>query len=1206
MFGDTCLFNRMGQDSTTLNCYMGAVYDFLYCGLGSAEEFDQIDVEGKIAFIKRGTVTFTDKIANATAAGAAGIILYNNVPGALTLDLTSTIPFVTMSGADGDVLAEGLELGDSFAGEVVEGAAYNALTMALTSSIGTTADLLMKPEITAPGDGINSADGSGGYTLMSGTSMATPHVSGGISIIKQYLRTLFPEASATEINELAYIFAMNTANQINGFVRQQGAGLINLEKAVSTDVYITVPGSERPKFESLESETGEFTFSFELHNFGEADRSYAIDIKALCEAVITETYSGSWKIQYPETEVNLINGSIRNVSENIISDAPESIVVPAGETVTLTLNIAADEELLAYYDEYMPVGGMFEGWVRFIALDEDGVDLSVPFLGYIGDWDEPSMLDRGYYWQVATGETSLQTNGSVHYNTVGFGVEQGLGLNRYWDMTGQNYNSDRNAVSPNGDGIYDEVNTFQYSMMRNSVRTTVTIEDPEGNVIETIKSYVMDSKDHIKETAFGSGYTWHDIYIEYDWDSLEENETVNLVLTTWLDHEGYDPYNNESGRWVVPVTKDTTAPGIFVIDNGFRVVDSNYIAYVAVYNDAELTDLVFEDGVFAENRGEAYEHTVDASHYYVTVADYAGNEAVYEIEDGLVYATSEYFFDNGRTMIGYATENFATGNCENGWISFKTNAMAGVTLITEPEEIHPIDYSFFGYEPGYQDAAVDGLGFIYCVNCDGTIDLVDPETFDSTQIWSSDTFNVRNIAYDKYHDKLVIYGNIRNHPVYERGKYFAYLDLETGEYEVIGPEFITCWGFDICAEDTIILYNNSKFIKKYSYEGDLIEQYEMPVFNPATPGELGIGNKGYAGDMVYDESTNSVYVSGHWSWLGSHQYNTGGMFKYDLDTGAYSIHRVGATNGGRVVQAIFFEDQLSDEIIELESFELSVSELDMNLCETAEIDFIRNPTNANHYTVEWTSSDENVVTVSGNKYVADVNAAFVEGSATITCTVYVDDEVFGVVDIPVTVSAEEELNAAANVEGGALLFASPGSYPFAPVQGDDRYYLTSTNQGVHNSVSEMFSVVTMEAGETLEFDYFVSSEVDYDFFNFYVNDECLLSVATIMEDWDHYVFTAPEDGEYTFTWTFEKDPGASDGLDCAYVDNIDYSGDDIIIGDVDGDGLVTMADAVIAARHAMGIITLSDEAFALADMDGDGFVTMLDAVLIMRLAAIQD
>ena len=175
MFGDTCLFNRMGQDSTTLNCYMGAVYDFLYCGLGSAEEFDQIDVEGKIAFIKRGTVTFSDKIANATAAGAAGIILYNNTAGMLNLTLTSTIPFGLMSGADGDFLAEGLELGDSFTGEIIAGAAYMALTPAESSSWGTTADLKMKPEIMAPGQNINSAAGArkrpGDRVVMAGVAV---------------------------------------------------------------------------------------------------------------------------------------------------------------------------------------------------------------------------------------------------------------------------------------------------------------------------------------------------------------------------------------------------------------------------------------------------------------------------------------------------------------------------------------------------------------------------------------------------------------------------------------------------------------------------------------------------------------------------------------------------------------------------------------------------------------------------------------------------------------------------------------------------------------------------------------------------------------------------------------------------------------------------------------------------------------------------
>ena len=40
----------------------------------------------------------------------------------------------------------------------------------------------------------------------------------------------------------------------------------------------------------------------------------------------------------------------------------------------------------------------------------------------------------------------------------------------------------------------------------------------------------------------------------------EQGETVNLVLETWLDHEDYKPENNESGRWVIPVTYDTVAP----------------------------------------------------------------------------------------------------------------------------------------------------------------------------------------------------------------------------------------------------------------------------------------------------------------------------------------------------------------------------------------------------------------------------------------------------------------------------------------------------------------------------------------------------------------------------------------------------------------------------------------------------------------------
>lgn len=184
---------------------------------------------------------------------------------------------------------------------------------------------------------------------------------------------------------------------------------------------------------------------------------------------------------------------------------------------------------------------------------------------------------------------------------------------------------------------------------------------------------------------------------------------------------------------------------------------------------------------------------------------------------------------------------------------------------------------------------------------------------------------------------------------------------------------------------------------------------------------------------------------------------------------------------------MFFLDEVgSSETIPLESFELSEDELSMYLYGDATVDFLRNPTDANNYTVEWTSSDESIVTVTGNRRRANISANGEIGTAVITCTVYVDDEVFGTASLTVTVDADPELNAAANVAGGSLVFGTTNPYPFTPVQGEDRYYLTSTNQGVSNSASELITNVTMQAGETIEFDYFVSSEADYDFFRFYV------------------------------------------------------------------------------------------------------------------------
>lgn len=57
-----------------------------------------------------------------------------------------------------------------------------------------------------------------------------------------------------------------------------------------------------------------------------------------------------------------------------------------------------------------------------------------------------------------------------------------------------------------------------------------------------------------------------------------------------------------------------------------------------------------------------------------------------------------------------------------------------------------------------------------------------------------------------------------------------------------------------------------------------------------------------------------------------------------------------------------------------------------------------------------------------------------------------------------------------------------------------------------------------------------------------------------------------------------------------------------IPGDVDGNGAVTVTDAILTLRCAMGIITLTDEQFARADVDGSNSVSVADALRILRMA----
>ena len=56
------------------------------------------------------------------------------------------------------------------------------------------------------------------------------------------------------------------------------------------------------------------------------------------------------------------------------------------------------------------------------------------------------------------------------------------------------------------------------------------------------------------------------------------------------------------------------------------------------------------------------------------------------------------------------------------------------------------------------------------------------------------------------------------------------------------------------------------------------------------------------------------------------------------------------------------------------------------------------------------------------------------------------------------------------------------------------------------------------------------------------------------------------------------------------------------VGDVDGDGVVRVSDAVLIMRCALGLIEFTPEQILCGDVDGDGVIKIADAVMVIRIA----
>jgi hypothetical protein len=286
--------------------------------------------------------------------------------------------------------------------------------------------------------------------------------------------------------------------------------------------------------------------------------------------------------------------------------------------------------------------------------------------------------------------------------------------------------------------------------------------------------------------------------------------------------------------------------------------------------------------------------------------------------------------------------------------------------------------------------------------------------------------------------------------------------------------------------------------------------------------------------------------------------------------------------------------------VALESWSLSAEAVDVIVGNTNTVTFNRIPDNANQYELVWGTENANIAAVSGTNRRVTITGVSL-GSTRIYCDVMVDGACIGRAYCDVNVTYNVALSEAAAADGCNLQFSTPNEYPWTPVTIDGRNAAKSGNTNVHSSESTMSLAINMHAGETLSFEWKVSSENNYDYLKFLVNGSQINQICGTTS-WATITYTASSDGLYVFNWKYTKDVSVSSGSDCGYVDNVLYTPNTpiYILGDANTDGIVDSSDALILLRYSLGMIDLDPEILAYCDVNGDGVVDSTDALEILR------
>lgn len=1025
----------------------GESYDFAMvdnCGQ-TLEDFTNANVEGKIAVVSRGVTNFADKHQLAQDAGAIAIMIYNNTAGTLSVGLTggeATIPCVSLTLSAGECLKD-------FKANNPEGKLYIATERAMIpneqawhmsdfTSWGPSPDLSLEPDITGPGGNIYSTLDGGKYGIMSGTSMATPNVAGIAALVMQYVKTMYPDMSDSDIHDYVNALLLSTSkpavyDKESGLTyspRVQGSGLADAFYATKTNAYLSVDNNEMPKAELFDdvNKTGKYNFTYHVNNFADHSIYYELNTNIQTEDVFedegqkfmaltpialdgttketsdnfvyTYDYDGNgvsdshdarelYLVSVAKTkameanaefryEVDKTEGSnqadVQAYLDALVGKESEAnlqqqvLKVEANSKASVNVSIELSTEGKKFLDDNYENGGYVEGYTYLNALSSGEINLSMPYLGFYGDWTQAPILDAGYYWDDA--ETN---NASQYWNIVWTSI-QGTdwlpGLNPY--LEDEPFDVANITMSPNEDGITDSIADIYLSLLRNANTVEISFTNKETQEVyykevydKAVKTYLYTAGGYM--LPFAQSQYGRDLYDFSDGkgNPVANDSVVTMKIATTLDFHAHEA-NNVSDTWELDFNVDTQAP---------EVISAN----VVVEGEKQYLDLTFKDNqkvaavCFLNKAGavvkarygvesakgeevtQRYEITGYGNEFMIVLGDYAVNETYYEVK-----TTNNIPAVNKDLLYGYrvATDSIYDDSLY-GWVAVDVNERneANEIVVKEQDSEYYVDYALQAAE--YID------GRILAVNAGGQLVSLTPGVWDDRSVIADYGVEIKDITYDPV-DK-VLYG-------YTGGKDDVYeivkIDILTGELTGLG-ELYTWW-------------NNRPYALSCDNEGNLYGidskgllrtiNKETGEWNEDVLLETGLEPLNVQ-SMTYNPKDNCIY------WAAHLMDETAHLYTIDLDDN-YKFTKVGTLYDSPELTGLVFLNDKEFDIPEADatSIDFTLSSVAVLNGTSTQLSVKQTPWYSNTGDLVWSTSDDSIASVDIRGNVTGKK----EGIATIT------------------------------------------------------------------------------------------------------------------------------------------------------------------------------------------------------------------------------